>query len=156
MMQSELKRKHKQTHIWTTSHVCQHKFKHQHDTSYLGMLRCARLSCSSLCSSLCWTQNIPCSRLDYLLLFRERAHVPPQEEEDRTWEIGKNQAYPCNIFSLVNRPGNDDVIFIIFNPFFSAILQLQHWLLWPRIRSPYIHLPHRHPSTGANPVARNE
>ena len=82
---------------------------------------------------------------------------------ERSWRspsgrkrTGRNQAYPCNIFSLVNQPGNDDVTFVIFNPFFSAILQLQHWLLWPRIRTLYILLPHRHPNTGANAVPRNE
>lgn len=42
------------------------------------------------------------------------------EEEDRTREFGRNEAYPCNIFSLVNQPGNNDVTFTKFStPFFQ-------------------------------------
>ena len=84
------------------------------------MLGCARLSCSAKCSGLCWTRNIPRSRLHYLPLFGERTRVPPREGGGSDSRNRQNEAYSCNIFSLVNQPGNDDVTFTTFStPFFQ-------------------------------------
>lgn len=91
--------------------------------------------------------------VDHLPLFRERDHIL---EEDRTREIGRNQAYPCNIFSLVNQPGNNDVIFIIFNPFFFSNITATTLVIMAKNQKPIHTLTPQAPQRRSKPSCKKQ
>lgn len=125
-----------------------------HGTNYLGILGFARLPCSAKCSRLCWTRNIPCCRSPAVVQGK-RPHFL-RKEEDLTREIGRNQAYPCNIFSLVNQLGNNDVIFIIFNRFFFSNITATTLVIMAKNQKPIHTLTPQAPQHRSKPSCKKQ
>ena len=78
------------------------------------------------------------------------------EEEDRTREFGRNEACLCNIFSLVNQPGNDDVTFTKFQLLFSSNITATTLVIMAKNQKPIHTLTPQAPQHRSKPSCKKQ